>query len=116
MLFKKNRKPFTLRIDKNQAERERELFEGEPPEVKASLRLCKIFMAVFMPVGTVLSFLPNALVSVLVLLGAGLISFAFVKLKVAADRKLPFVPAICLVSGFLMGQFILKDSITKILG
>lgn len=111
MLFKKNRKPFKLRIDKRQAEREREIFEGEPPEVKAMLKLCKIFMAAFMPFGAGLAFLPNILASLLLLFGAAFVSFVSVKLRMGAGWKMSFVPPVCVFAGFLMGQFLLKKSI-----
>lgn len=103
-------------MDKKQAELERKLFESEPDAVKAKLKTCKTFMAVFIPIGIILSFLPEIMVSLLLLVGLWVAFFIYVKLKSSVDWKLTFVPIVCLTIGFLLGQFILKKSITIILG
>lgn len=116
MHFRKNKRPFRLRIDKKEAERERKLFESEPPEVKARLRLCKILMASLMPFGAAISFLPNILVSLSLAFGAADVSFALFRLRAEEDRKICLVPPVCILAGFLMGQFLLKKTITTIMG
>ncbi len=115
MLFKKNRKPFRLRIDRKQAERERKIFESEPEEVKANLKVCKVFMVTFIPLGAVLSFLPNILTSIPIFFVLAAASSIVVKLKTRSGWKMPLVPVVCLVFGFLSGQFILKNLIATIL-
>lgn len=116
MFFRKNGRTFRLRIDREQAELERKLFESEPNAVKAKLKICKTFMVVFIPIGADLSFLPENSISLLLLVGLVAASFIAAKLKGSANRKLTSVPAVCLVTGFLLGQFILKKSIMTILG
>lgn len=116
MFFRKNRRPFRIRIDKEEAERERELFESEPLEVKSRLRLCKILMAVLMSFGAAISFLPDILVSLPLTFCAAGVSFVLFRLRAKADRKMCFVPPVCILAGFLMGQFLLKKTITTIMG
>lgn len=116
MFFRKKRKAFRLRIDRERAELERKLFESEPDAVKAKFKTCKTFMAVFVPIGAVISFLTEVSISFLLLVGLGAASFIAAKLKGSANRKLASVPAVCLVTGFLLGQFILKKAIRTILG
>lgn len=116
MLFRKNRRPFRIRIDKKEAERERKLFESEPLEVKARLRLCKIFMAFLMPFGAAISFLPDILVSFPLTFCVAGVSFVLFRLRAKADRKMCFVPPVCILAGFLMGQFLLKKTIAIIMG
>lgn len=116
MFFRKKGRAFRLRIDRERAELERKLFENEPDAVKAKLKTCKAFMVVFIPIGAAISFLPEVSISLLLLVGLGAASFIAAKLKSSANQKLTSVPAVCLVTGFLLGQFILKKSIMTILG
>ena len=116
MFFRKKGRAFRLRIDRERAELERKLFENEPDAVKAKLKTCKAFMVVFIPIGVTISFLTEVSISLLLLVGLGVASFIAARLNGCANRKLISVPAVCLVTGFLLGQFILKKAIRTILG
>ena len=52
---KNNRKRFKLNINKKQAEKEYEEYLNQPPEVLENLKKCKIFMAIYIPLGVLLS-------------------------------------------------------------
>ena len=120
---KKNKEGFKLNINKEQAEKEYEEYLNQPPEVLENLKMCKISMAIFIPVGVlvniVYSELPfNSIVINLTSLGScllvGTILFFFNK-KFLTNWKLRLVPLICLCVGWVIGIFCIQRIILIIL-
>lgn len=108
---KKNKKSFKLNINKEQAEKEYREYLNQSPEVLENLRICKIFMAVFIPIGIVLTSAIGFIFEFKGFLGA-VIAFAvclllgmviFLIKKSLKNIKLRFVPLICLFFGWLAG-------------
>lgn len=122
---KKNKEKFNLNINKEQAKKEYMEYLNQPPEVLENLRQCKIFMAVFIPAGILLtlvvlgfffefnSFIGSVIALVLCLI-LGIVIF-FVSKKSLKNIKLRFVPLICLFSGWLIGILCIQKIILTIL-
>lgn len=122
---KKNKEKFNLNINKEQAKKEYMEYLNQPPEVLENLRQCKIFMAVFIPAGILLtlvvlgfffefkSFIGSVIALVLCLI-LGTVIF-FVSKKSLKNIKLRFVPLICLFSGWLIGILCIQKIILTIL-
>ena len=110
---KKNKEGFKLNINKEQAEKEYEEYLNQPPEVLENLKMCKIFMAIFIPVGILVNIvfweLPfNSIVINLMSVGScllvGTILF-FTNKNFLTNWKLRLVPLICLCVGWVIGMF-----------
>ena len=109
----KNKEGFKLNINKEDAEKEYEEYLNQPPEVLENLKMCKIFMSVFIPLGICLSTLLSTLVFnfkdyVGILLSLGICFllggvFFLVSKKRLNNWKLRLVPLICLCTGWIMG-------------
>lgn len=123
---KKNREGFKLNINKEQAEKEYKEYLNQPPEVLENLKKCKIFMAIYIPLGVLLSlaalclfFELKSIVGSLVSLGVcillGTIIFFASKKKYLANWKLRLVPLICLCVGWVIGIFCIQRIILIIL-
>ena len=122
---KKNKEKFNLNINKEQAKKEYMEYLNQPPEVLENLRQCKIFMAVFIPAGILLTlvvlgfffefnrFIGSVIALVLCLI-LGTVIF-FVSKKSLKNIKLRFVPLICLFSGWLIGILCIQKIILTIL-
>lgn len=109
---KMNREKFKMNINKEQAEQEYREYFSQPSEVLENLRRCKIFMAVFIPIGILLTlavlkffFESNNFVGFIVALILcfllGMIVF-FLSKRTLKNIKLRVVPLICLFSGWLI--------------
>lgn len=123
---KKNKKDFKLNINKEQAKQEYEEYLKQPPEVLENLKKCKIFMAIYIPLGTLLSiaFLGlfsnlKTIVGSLIPLGGcillGTVIFFISKKKYLKNWKLRLVPLICLCVGWIIGIFCIQRIILIIL-
>lgn len=120
---KKNKEGFKLNINKEQAEKEYEEYLNQPPEVLENLKMCKIFMAIFIPVGILVNIvfweLPfNSIVINLMSVGScllvGTILF-FTNKNFLTNWKLRLVPLICLCVGWVIGMFCIQSIILMIL-
>lgn len=120
---KKNKEGFKLNINKEQAEKEYEEYLNQPPEVLENLKMCKIFMAIFIPVGILVNIvfweLPfNSIVINLMSVGScllvGTILF-FTNKNFLTNWKLRLVPLICLCVGWVIGMFCIQSIILIIL-
>ena len=120
---KKNKEGFKLNINKEQAEKEYEEYLNQPPEVLENLKICKIFMAIFIPVGILVNIvfweLPfNSIVINLMSVGScllvGTILF-FTNKNFLTNWKLRLVPLICLCVGWVIGMFCIQSIILMIL-
>lgn len=120
---KKNKEGFKLNINKEQAEKEYEEYLNQPPEVLENLKICKIFMAIFIPVGILVNIvfweLPfNSIVINLMSVGScllvGTILF-FTNKNFLTNWKLRLVPLICLCVGWVIGMFCIQSIILIIL-
>ena len=120
---KKNKEGFKLNINKEQAKKEYEEYLNQPPEVLENLKMCKIFMAICIPVGVLVNIvffeLPfNNIVINLMSLGScllvGTILF-FTNKKFLTNWKLRLVPLICLCVGWVIGIFCIQKIILIIL-
>ena len=134
--YKKNKKPFKLHINKKNAAEEYMEYMSQPPEVLENLRKCKIFMAIFIPVGIITEHLANRNI----LSASQLIEmqnsayglniknanfsvsyFDFEKIDEHSSKnrlenwKLRLVPLICLFTGWIMGTFCIQKIILMIL-
>lgn len=125
MFGKKNREGFKLNINKEEAEKEYQEYLNQPPEVLKNLRKCKLYMAVFIPLGAIISlFVLNfffnfksfagSLVTLGICVFAGIISFLVLK-KFVNNWKLRLVPLICLCAGWLIGIFCIQKIIVTFL-
>lgn len=123
---KNNRKRFKLNINKKQAEKEYEEYLNQPPEVLENLKKCKIFMAIYIPLGVLLSVaslylffefksIVGSLVSFGVCLGLGIAVFFSLKKEYSDNWKLRLVPLICLSVGQVIGLFCIQKIILIIL-
>ena len=120
---KKNKEGFKLNINKEQAEKEYEEYLNQPPEVLENLKICKIFMAIFIPVGILVNivfceFPFNSIVINLMSVGScllvGTILF-FTNKNFLTNWKLRLVPLICLCVGWVIGMFCIQSIILMIL-
>ena len=120
---KKNKEGFKLNINKEQAKKEYEEYLNQPPEVLENLKMCKIFMAICIPVGVLVNIvffeLPfNNIVINLMSLGScllvGTILF-FTNKNFLTNWKLRLVPLICLCVGWVIGIFCIQKIILIIL-
>ena len=125
MFGKKNREGFKLNINKEEAEKEYQEYLNQPPEVLENLRKCRLYMAVFIPLGTIISlFVLNfffdfksfagSLVTLGICVFAGIIIFLVSK-KFVNNWKLRLVPLICLCAGWLIGIFCIQKIIVTFL-
>lgn len=124
---KKNKERFRLNINKEQAEEEYKEYLNQPPEVLDNLKKCKIFMAVFIPLGILLSLVVlgfcfefKSLIGSVVTLGnclfSGAINFFISKRFINnRNRKLRLVPLICLCVGWVIGIVCVQPIILIIL-
>ena len=120
---KKNKEGFKLNINKEQAAKDYEEYLNQPPEVLENLKMCKIFMAIFIPVGILVNIvfweLPfNSIVINLMSVGScllvGTILF-FTNKNFLTNWKLRLVPLICLCVGWVIGMFCIQSIILMIL-
>lgn len=125
MFGKKNREGFKLNINKEEAEKEYQKYLNQPPEVLENLRKCRLYMAVFIPLGTIISlFVLNfffdfksfagSLVTLGICVFAGIVNFLISK-KFVSNWKLRLVPLICLFVGWLIGIFCIQKVILILL-
>ncbi|WP_288748601.1 hypothetical protein [uncultured Treponema sp.] len=118
---KNNRKRFKLNINKKQAEKEYEEYLNQPPEVLENLKKCKIFMAIYIPLGVLLSVafefksIVGSLVSFGICLSLGIAIFFSLKKEYSDNWKLRLVPLICLSVGQVIGLFCIQKIILIIL-
>ena len=108
---KKNKEGFKLNINKEQAEEEYKEYLNQPPEVLENLKKCKLYMAIFIPLGVLVklafSCLPlKNIIENFMSLGTcalvGIILFLANK-KYLTNWKLRLVPLICLCVGWIIG-------------
>lgn len=110
---KGNKEKFNLNINKEQARKEYEEYLNQPPEVLENLRKCKLFMAVYIPVGAILETIVSGvffdfkssigkLLSFVLCIILGIVIF-FVSKRTYYNSKLRIVPLVCLCSGWLIG-------------
>lgn len=122
---KKNREGFKLNINKEQAEKEYKEYLNQPPEVLENLKKCKIFMAIYIPLGALLSIaflglffefksIVGSLLSLGICILLGTVIF-FASKKYLANWKLRLVPLICLCVGWVIGIFCIQRIILIIL-
>jgi hypothetical protein len=113
-MFHRRRKPLLTRrflctkslIRKKQLERA--LFEGQNEEIKASYRVLRVIIALFVPAGAVFSyFFPLPAVFIMPLLaGAAFFTLFYtprLRLERELRKKLSFAPAASLAAGFGLG-------------
>lgn len=122
---KKNREGFKLNINKEQAEKEYKEYLNQPSEVLENLKKCKIFMAIYIPLGALLSiaflglfFEFKSIVGSLLSLGICMLlgtTIFFSSKKYLANWKLRLVPLICLCVGWVIGIFCIQRIILIIL-
>ena len=118
---KNNRKRFKLNINKKQAEKEYEEYLNQPPEVLENLKKCKIFMAIYIPLGVLLSVafefksIVGSLVSFGICLSLGIAVFFSLKKEYSDNWKLRLVPLICLSVGQVIRLFCIQKIILIIL-
>lgn len=123
---KKNKKGFKLNINKEQAEKEYKEYWNQPPEVLEKLRKCKIFMAIYIPLGVLLSIaslglffefksIVGSLVSLGICMLLGAVIFFASKKKYLENWKLRLVPLICLCVGWIIGIFCIQRIILMVL-
>lgn len=123
---KKNKKGFKLNINKEQAEKEYKEYLNQPPEVLEKLRKCKIFMAIYIPLGVLLSIaslglffefksIVGSLVSLGICMLLGAVIFFASKKKYLENWKLRLVPLICLCVGWIIGIFCIQRIILMVL-
>lgn len=123
---KKNKEGFKLNINKEQAEKEYEEYLNQPPEVLENLKKCKIFMAIYIPLGALLSIaflgllsdlknIVGSLVSLGITILLGTVIFFASKKKYLENWKLRLVPLICLCVGWIIGIFCIQRIILIIL-
>lgn len=123
---KKKREAFKLSINKKQAEKEYKEYLNQPPEVLENLKNCKIFMAIYIPLGALLSIaslclffefksIVGSLVSLGICILLGTVIFFASKKKYLANLKLRLVPLICLCVGWIIGIFCIQRIILIIL-
>lgn len=116
---KKNKERFRLNINKEQAEEEYKEYLNQPPEVLDNLKKCKIFMAMYIPLGVLLSLafldlffefksIIGSLVSLGICILLGTVIFFASKKKYVANPKLRLVPLICLCVGWVIGIFCIQ--------
>lgn len=122
---KKDREAFKLNINKEQAEKEYKEYLSQPSEVLENLKKCKIFMAIYIPLGALLSIaflclffefksIVGSLLSLGICMLLGIIIF-FASKKYLANWKLRLVPLICLCVGWVIGIFCIQRIILIIL-
>lgn len=123
---KKNKEGFKLNINKEQAEKEYKEYLNQPPEVLENLKMCKIFMAIYIPLGALLSIaflglfsdlknIVGSLVSLGITILLGTVIFFVSKKKYLENWKLRLVPLICLCVGWVIGIFCIQRIILIIL-
>lgn len=123
---KKNKEGFKLNINKEQAKKEYEEYLNQPPEVLENLKKCKIFMAIYIPLGALLSIAFLGLISEFKSIAGSLISLGFCillgtviffvsKKKYLENWKFRLVPLICLCVGWVIGIFCIQRIILIIL-
>lgn len=123
---KKNKEGFKLNINKEDAEKEYKEYLNQPPEVLENLNKCKFYMAIFIPLGVLLSILISGLLfnfkslagwllSFGMCLGLGAAIFFSLKKKYSNNWKLRLVPLICLNVGQFFGLFCIQKIILIIL-
>jgi len=122
--YKKNKKPFKLHINKKNAVEEYMEYMSQPPEVLENLRKCKIFMAIFIPVGIILSIVAGFLFNFKNFTAAAIalcfyfiigLTFFFASKNRLENWKLRLVPLICLFTGWIMGTFCIQKIILMII-
>lgn len=123
---KKNRKGFKLNINKEQAAKEYKEYLNQPQEVLENLKKCKIFMAIYIPLGVLLSIallglffefksIVGSLVSLGICILLGTVIFFAAKKKYLANWKMRLVPLICICVGWVIGIFCIQRIILIIL-
>lgn len=111
---KKDKEGFKLNINKEDAEKEYKEYFNQPPEVLENLKKCKIFMAIYIPLGMILSIvflglfsefknIVGSLVSLGITILLGIFIFFAFKKKYLMNWKLRLVPLICLCAGWVIG-------------
>lgn len=111
---KKNKEVFKLNINKEDAEKEYKEYFNQPPEVLENLKKCKIFMAIYISLGMVLSIvfldlffefknIVGSLLSLGITILLGIFIFFALKKKYLTNWKLRLVPLICLCVGWVIG-------------
>ena len=122
MFGKKNKAGFKLNINKGEAEKEYKEYLNQPPEVLENLRKCKIFMAIFIPIGMCLSLailrfgfefksVAGSITSLGICILFGFALFFVFKKRYLSNWKLRLVPLICLCAGWGIGIFCIQKII-----
>lgn len=116
---KKNRDGFKLNINKEQAEKEYKEYLNQPPEVLENLKKSKIYMAIYISLGVLLSIaslclffefksMVGSFVSLGICILLGTVIFFTSKKKCCPNWKLRLVPLICLCVGWVIGIFCIQ--------
>lgn len=111
------------KVNKKQAEKEHREYMNQSPEVLENLKLCKLYMKIFILAGIILSFLgkmlPNLrnIFCILISLCSCIIlgtAFFFLSGKKLSNLKIRLVPLICLCFGWGMGMLFSQKIISLI--
>lgn len=108
MFGKKFRNPFKIEIDKEQAEKDRNEYMAQPPEVLKQLEMCRNFMLVFIPAAAIAVFLLPIFIALPVCTAAGASAFLFMKFRKKEGWKLSLVPGVCILIGIILGLMLMN--------
>lgn len=114
--MRKNREPFKVRFNKGEWLNERSEIKELPEDVKHDLKIVKILMGIFMPLGllagTFLELMPACVIS----LAVALVVFLVFRFSKKGFEKFCAVPLISLAFGILTGRFLILRTVLVIMG
>lgn len=116
MRKRKNREPFKVRFNKGEWLNERSEIKELPEDVKHDLKIVKILMGVFMPLGLLAGIFLNLMPACVLSLVQAFVVFLVFRLSKKGLEKFCAVPLISLAFGVFAGRFLILRTVLVIMG